>query len=1183
MMRKTTILLVMALAVAFLGFSLVAFGLPKDKQAATRTAGAQGSAVAQKPLPSPANPVVWDEEQAAQSGIPVNIPYVRGGASRVVQAAVPFIDVRSGTAEAPIGNNHMRTQAATGPTGVVHMVYPVVNYTGGVISAADSAIASHLGGLYYYNAYDCSNSNDLSILDGFGLQLNEAGPPADTRTRFISANGGIFVKDQVSGVPVVYGHRTIRLENTAAAGDFSRRGNGTFADGSECLADFSLDSTMTTLSSRIHPNAFPLNESTWVATYRLGGAPSLVGFNYTTDRGLTWGAPPSAPPTTDIVLPTNSPWFNSTDITGANDVFYILSHADPNDPNAFTTTEHPVYLKGTYNPGTGAITFGSQTEIVPAAFRYPGFLSNMIDIDGVMVGDTLHVLWTDWNGYDGTPFEGPGGAVWHAAVLPDGTVQGPHKVTNVNVSGSLPDRSYTLFGFAVSNWPNVELSYDDPDNVLYALWSQPPDDGSFGWADYEQFGALAVYDIFCSASPNNGRAWDAPVNVTATNNPGCSGALGDECIHEDHFSAAPAVANDTVWIIATVQDYPGVQETAIRSGIPKDPGPSTEDRDKVRLYKAPARAPVLSLRGDLDAPPTDTTKFFQISIPPRGATFAPSVRLSNIGLVGFFLDSITIGSGLNDGFLITTNNAVPGTFVAVGGAYDFQVSFNPAGVGPPDIGARTGLLRAYIRSVAPAGNASLPMNITVYVVPTLCFNVKKRIHSGSNFTDVGNQGTIKDQGGFGMRYEPDVVDHDNFYDGGVWIAWDKGADGRLPCASGPRKVSRQIFSDKFLRCLADGYLDSVPGTGAYYNLFLASVATDQADSTLVYKNLWEQSTHPDSSDFLMQTTKVINIGSAPVDSVSMGVLYDVDVDVFLVVSASENVGGDTTVSHLGREWWLGWISGNDVSIDSCSPGVYAYGFMVVPGSIGNPGDTVRPRGGIVYEQSGFSYELDCGLPDAGDSLAQRYSWYLDQLVSTRDRNHDTITGVFEDTLGAMEDNAFICGDNATGPPWRADMGYMTIAKKVYNLPVNGGGSGLVARHGLDALGSLAAGVDTVFSGPGESYTVIHVASSGGGIAGLMANAVTAADWYVNHANIQVGPRQTRLKGDLNNSGDLSASDVVEELQYIFLGDDLASGVAIPVCVADLNNSGDLSASDAILLLNGTFLGSGCPNCLRPCI
>jgi len=625
-----------------------------------------------------------------------------------------------------------------------------------------------------------------------------------------------------------------------------------------------------------------------------------------------------------------------------------------------------------------------------------------------------------------------------------------------------------------------------------------------------------------------------------------------------------------------------------RDGGYPDPGPWTELYDVFRLYRVPARAPIPSIRADLGVLPGDTLlrHLDQIVLRPRGGTTTINMQISNLGLAGFFVDSVQLTGSLNDGFLITTTfTDFWQAFTAPGGSKGGQISFNTNGIGPTDQGIRSGSLKAYVRTTDPAvppgeREKVLELPLTVYVVTNLCLNRKMQIHSASNRTDIGTQGTIKDQSGYGMYYETNG--HDNFYDGGVWMA--NSALNAPACASGPRKVSRQLFGDKFLRCVADGVLDSTTGNG-YVNVSLKSIGTDINDTTLVWQNIWEQSTYPDSTDFLIQTTRVINIGPAPIDSVAMGTIYDVDVTVDGIADGAYNVGGDTTVSHLGRTWWLGWIAGDDFIIDACSPGNFAYGFVVVPGSIGNPGDTVRPRGIVVYQQDGFSYNIDCANSNGGDSLFQRYAWNLGDIVSTRDRNYDTLTGTWRDTSATCiaNNSCAICGGPsayATGPPWRSDMGYMTVAKKVYNLPVNGGGQNVVARYGMDGL---AASIDTFFSGPGETYTIIHVATSGGGLSDLMTNAIRGIDWYVNHSNTHVGPVLTWRKGDLDNSGELNPADVVAELNYTFNGVDAIGNQAIPLCAADLNNTGDLTPADAVLLLNGVFAGFGCPNCLRPCI
>ncbi|MCI0596122.1 MAG: OadG family protein, partial [candidate division Zixibacteria bacterium] len=629
------------------GWTSGAFALPKNK-------APEPAPETQKPAktqPVSSTPVVADDDELIRTGYPLNASpaYRYLGPSQTGQAASPYVDVRIGIPETPGGNNHMRRQVALSSNEVVHMVY-------GVYEVESTALDPALNSLYFYNAYDCNNSNALRN-GSLDAPVSDSFPPTDPRPRFVN-QGGLFIPPGTAA-PVVYG-RSFILNPPS---QLIARGQATMRDSTECFAMFSMDTTM---GNRTAAVAYALNESTWVATYRAGNNPSAIVFNYTTDRGKTWSA--------DQILPTYSPWFNSTEIAGSGNTFYIVSVADPNDPNAFTTTERPVYLKGTYNPLDGSIAFGTMTDIT-GDFELPGYLANMLDISALMVGDTLHVLWTDWNNYAGWGFPGPGGHVHHAAVLPNGTVQGPHKVTDINIDGRLPDRSYTLFGLGYEVWPMVSLAYDSTKEHLYTLWSAPPDDGNFGWADYEATQSLACYDIFCSASRSNGRSWSPPLNVTQTNNPGCDGSPGDPCHHEDHFEVA-AVANDTLWVTAMVQHYPGFQETAVRSGITPDPGPFTEQYDVFRLYKVPAPAPCGGggdPGGGLSGLPGDTTKFYQIQLQPRGGTKSFNLRLANICYEDTYLDSVTMDAGLNDGHLVVTTNAVPGTLIPVGGSYDFQV------------------------------------------------------------------------------------------------------------------------------------------------------------------------------------------------------------------------------------------------------------------------------------------------------------------------------------------------------------------------------------------------------------------------------------------------------------------------------------------------------------------------------
>lgn len=1173
MIRKTTILTVMVLAIAFLGFALVAFGLPKDKQAAS-TSSVTAPAQKQAPVQLRRAPVVpLDVEQAGDLinmnrtsglGSGYSAPVYRIGASRVSASAAPFVNVRQGTTETQGGNNHARRQVKAGTSGNVHMVYRAVNVAANdttVPSAADS----NLNGTLFYNAYDCggaplrNGSLDVpmsQVFTGIG----------DSRPRKM-VEPGLFVPNPSTGVPVVYGARLIQRTDLGN-GIFSRRGWATMKDGAECLGLFSMDTSQTTTTGFIHPMMHPLNESTWVATGRNGGCASCINFSYTTNRGLSWSALSAAP--------TASPWFNSVEITSSGNTFYIVSHTDPADINAFETTERPVYLRGDYNSLTGAISFGTMTDIpATAGVSDVGFLSAMLDIAATMVGDTLHVAWMDWNNWLGQSVPGPGGHVHHARILPDGSVPAIQKVADINIDGRLPKMSTTAFGFAIFPWSQIELAYDAADKVLYALWTQPPPDSTGGapnlqWADYEVNGSLAVMDILCSASPNNGRGWDEPDNLSNTQNPGCTGVTGDECDHEYWFTADDRASNDTLWVFAKVNRYPGVQEAAAGVTTP-DIGPFTQGRDIERLYKYPARAPVITARGSLGPVPGDTLNPFAILMAPGDpAGFNANLQLANIGLQGFFTDSIKIDAAFNDGFLVTTSNFNAGEFVPVGGAYNFAVNFNGVNVGPNSIGGRAGEVRVYIHTNSPSTSGFISQGLSVYIIPNLCLNRKVRIHSASNTTDVGSQGTIKDQGGNGLNYA--FNNSDRFYDGGVWIT--NSALNVGDCGDGvPRKTTRQIFSDKFLRCISDIVLDSTPGTGAYYNLYAVSVATDVGDSVIVYKNVWEQSTHPDSSDFLVQQTKVINIGSTPIDSVAMGVIYDID--VFGVSNPAENTTGDTSVSHLGRKFWLGWVSGNDVAIDTCSPNNEMYGVVVIPDGIGNPGDSIRPRGAVMYHQFGFSYNIGCGAAEGGDSLCARWGYNLNVCTSTRRRTHDTLTGVWQDTIPPLT----VCnGDAANGPAYRADEGYMAIAKKVYNLPTNQTADLLVSRGGLDGL---AAGMDSAFSGEGESYAVIHVASNNG-LSDLMTNAVKGIDWYNNHRLYQSGPYQSVLRrGDFDNNAGMNPADVVGGLNYVFLypGDLLEGPFS---CVADVDLNGQILPSDIVILLNRVFLDIGCSWCLIRC-
>jgi hypothetical protein len=134
------------------GMTAEVFSLPKNKIAEPAPATQQPT----KTQPTPFTPIVADEEEMMRSGCPLNASpaYRYLGPTQIEQTASPYVDVRIGIPETPGGNNHMRRQAALSPNGVVHMVY-------GVYEVDSTALDSALNFLYFYNAYDCNNSNAL--------------------------------------------------------------------------------------------------------------------------------------------------------------------------------------------------------------------------------------------------------------------------------------------------------------------------------------------------------------------------------------------------------------------------------------------------------------------------------------------------------------------------------------------------------------------------------------------------------------------------------------------------------------------------------------------------------------------------------------------------------------------------------------------------------------------------------------------------------------------------------------------------------------------------------------------------------------------------------------------------------------------------------------------------------------
>ncbi|MCI0329847.1 MAG: hypothetical protein L0196_02685 [candidate division Zixibacteria bacterium] len=1207
-MRKITVLLVAAVAIAFLGFALVAFGLPKDQKApapaGTGTPAKTGQPAAVRPIP--ANPVRFDGRlnPVPSSGnlqFPDDPDYRSLAPNRIGATTVPFINVQTGTVEFGFTNNFLKPHSVhlVGGNAQVHMTYPI--YTGSNTSPWTGTTADSLQSRIplFYNSYNVGGSGALDYVAP-GPQLSAVFPDLapDDRKRALGWGGGVLNFTEAGQKVVAYGNRYIQRTDI---GNFSWsfRGTGTMKD-VEGTGSFTMTAADTLMNVNYTiPNTDPImkaiNESTWVATYD-GEDPNKVYFNYTTDRGATWSEP--------IVSPMSTSWWNCVKIaSNGGNTFYLTGMSNPAVPTTFWVSERPCYVKGTYSPGSGTISLGPMVDIT-GDFGLPAFLPIPHQLNSVLVGTTLHVTWNDWNDYNGQGFPGPGGRVWHASVASDGSVSGPHKIANINIDGRLADRSVTLFGFAQGPWGSgQELVYNSATGVLYALWSQPREEydvngaPTFQWDD-PWAGLLANFDIYYSASNNGGIAWDNPVNFTDTKNADCSGTAGSPCVHEDYFAAYPDVVDDTIWAVAIVKRKPGFRQIAFDNAISPDPGSYQMLGNQIRLYKTPARAVVPSVRPDVLVKAPDTTSLTSILLAPR-ASHTVNMRIGNIGVVGFFLDSIvfdpSLDEGVGDGLLDVTHTANDGEFIDVGAFHDFTVTFDASQIPVRAGGNRAGLMRAYAHTtdgaVTPPNDVAVGLvAASVNVTTSFCLNRQVRIHSGNNVTDVGSQGSVADEAGTsGLEYNAGASDASNrFYDGGVWIA-NSELDAGI-CEADPRRVTRQIFGDDFLRCIADAELDSTPTGTGHYNLSIRSIGTDVGDSGLIYGNLWQQSTHPESSDFLVQNVKVINVSNnATIDSVAMGVCYDID--VFSDISQpARNVGGDTIILGAdGRSYHLGYIAGNDVLVDTCTPNAQLYGVIVIPDPLTPPAipSLVEPRFASIYRQTAFSYNLDCH-GSGGDTLAQRWSWTGTGFYSTNGRVRyaqrtlsDRWTYEFNDSLADND----TCLD---GRLWRADMGYMTIAKKVYNFPVNLTAREQVARYGL---ASLAAGVDTFLRGSGESYSVIHIGSITG-LSGLIGSAQKATKWFWDHAAEQVGtsPLTPWLRGDVNTSRSLSGADIVATIQYIFNDADKPFGVLVPKCVPDVNGDGALSGADIVTLINGTFNAPGgvnpstvCPLCLTSCL
>jgi len=907
----------------------------------------------------------------------------------------------------------------------------------------------------------------------------------------------------------------------------------------------------TDASRPLDPAIYVVSESTWVVIMANFNAVATISSSRTTDFGATWSA----------LIPCISSSFLNFAVTGKGNSVHVFSMGTA-DSGSFDDVEEILYVKST-NAGAS----WSPSVSVSGPFELPTYIPQFNgSITAIMVGDTAHVIWGDHTHESNVL---PGGHIHHLAVTPSGALQGPHKVADINIYYDINyDYSATGFGLGHGLWcggsgPSVAVSSSTGD--MYVLWGAPPEDPLVPGKSADSTDPAAAVgrvfynnDIWCAVSATNGRNWDAKTNVTATNHPGCDGTTVP-CEHEFYISAA-AEADSVIDVVAQVNKFPGFQSIG-------DPGPLTRLNDEWRLYLVPPRQVCFCPACVLNV--TSNDNLSALEVPPGGAE-AVTFEVTNTGLADLRLDSIVFTGSLNDGNLVSirTDGVNIGDSIPQVTSASLQITFDASGVSFSEAGLRSGEIQIWSHSdsttpgVSPVALCSYGAN--VYVVPKLCLNSVDTIHSSSNFTEIWSHSVeVFAASLIGMFYFPTG---ENFiFDGGVAIC--------NPSLAGPSNHPRGLrnyFDDQFLRCLSPIAVDSVPDPtdpGNSYQIFAKTLSTGRFDSTIVWETIWEQSTNPVYSDFLAKTVRVVNISGADIADVILGQANDIDVPTGMIrdntngMAGPANLSFDTTFTATSdsKQYRMLVLSGVDTTGESgtppyfCTPNDRYFGILAIPEGTASS-SPVQARGAVAHNNN----VLVLGNQWV-DSIFCRN---MDATGYHTGRNlGDPYTGM--DTVYVLDS----CPNGGS-----ADIGYTMGVKKVI-LPNNPVVGGLLTRSGGNMAG-LAAGLDTMtLPGPAETYTVIMVASLSD-IGGLMDAADAAISYFNLTANSQLGGDFLFHRGDTDNNGILTSSDIVRELNKVFLGIPSfdASGQRVIECVFDLDTNGMQTAADVVKLLGYTFSG-----------
>jgi len=489
----------------------------------------------------------------------VSVPLPRVSGPLISQSVSPYILMHSGAREND-NNGSWKRHTVNIPDGNVHVLYPVFD---------GHSITNNR------NQYNCYNPTTGTMTFAVGAEPHTNPPQSDQ-------NGGIDVTP--SGRAIWVGR-----------GVGANLGTIVNFDSGACLGQITTKTVSTDPRRPLDPAVYVVDETTWVALMSnfIG---SDIGGSRTTDGGETW--------TPQIPVIVSS--FLNFAVAGNRETIWVASTGLPDDSTVFNDREHILWTRST----DGGITWDIPAHDATGDFELPNFqpLVNG-SLSALMVADTFHIVWLDRA--SGTLFL-PGGHVHHLSVSPNGSVDGPHLVAEINLFyDESRDNSTTGFVLGFGIWQHPTLAYRPPGLLpppndgadLFCLWSSPPEDSTTpgiqaDTTDPSVSGGrvFPCADIWCSGSFDNGRSWDLKTNVTKTNHPGCNGTT-TPCEHEFYISAA-AVADSLIYVVAQVNKFPGFQNLG-------DPGPDTRLSDEWRLYKVPARSPFSACTLGVDTvPPT---------------------------------------------------------------------------------------------------------------------------------------------------------------------------------------------------------------------------------------------------------------------------------------------------------------------------------------------------------------------------------------------------------------------------------------------------------------------------------------------------------------------------------------------------------------------------------------------------